>query len=100
MCDSADFALEYGLFGCGKKRVLIKSVIDIRTMLSVHNASELWTLSFYIYSTYLIFVCKGAGSKSLLVFCQAVAVLGRHSTTTRATHPFTFCRHKKDGCGK
>ena len=30
----------------------------------------------FIYSTYLIFVCKGAGSKSLLVFCQAVTVFG------------------------
>ena len=29
-----------------------------QTMLSVHNASELWTLSFSIYSTYLIFVCR------------------------------------------
>ena len=51
-------------------------------MLSVHNASELWTLSFSIYSTYLIFVCRGAGSVSLLVFCQAVTVLGRYSTAT------------------
>ena len=40
------------------------------TMLSVHNASELWTLSFSIYSTYLIFVCRGAGSVSLLVFVR------------------------------
>ena len=27
----SDFALEYGLFVCGKKRILVKSVIDIRT---------------------------------------------------------------------
>ena len=58
------------------------SIPVTRTMLSVHNASELWTLSFSIYSTYLIFVCRGAGSVSLLVFCQAVTVLGRYSTAT------------------
>ena len=32
MCDSADFPLEYGLFDPVKDLVLVKSVIDIRTI--------------------------------------------------------------------
>ena len=31
MCDSADFPLEYGLFGSIENVVIFKSVIDIRT---------------------------------------------------------------------
>ena len=43
----SDFALEYGLFVCGKKRILVKSVIDIRTIVN----------RTFVYQTKVLFLC-------------------------------------------